>query len=84
MCEGERMKRGTKWRGREPMKPNLIREPMQTWLKMYMLCVHLRWRRVPTDPRLLRPLRPRTPCQYGWLLRPLLSRKGISQLGIPK
>ena len=23
VCEGERMKRGTKWRGQEPMKPNL-------------------------------------------------------------
>ena len=24
------------------------------------------------------------PCQSGWLLRPLRSRKGMSQLGIPK
>ena len=31
------------------MKPNLIREPMQTWLKMYMLCVHLRWLRTRTS-----------------------------------
>ena len=44
-------KKGTKWRGREPMKPHLIREPMQTWLKMYALCVHLRRRRVPMDPK---------------------------------
>ena len=28
------------------------------------------------------PLRPRTPCQNGWLLRPLRSRTGMSQLGI--
>ena len=24
VCKGERMKRGTKWRGPKPMKPNLI------------------------------------------------------------
>ena len=32
------------------MNPNLIRKPTQTSLIMYVLCVHLRWRRVPTDP----------------------------------
>ena len=28
VCEGEQDEKGNKWRGREPMKPNLIRN---TW-----------------------------------------------------
>ena len=50
VCEGEKDEKGTKWRGREPMNPNLIKEPRQASLNMHVLCVHLRWRRVPTDP----------------------------------
>ena len=33
------------------MNPNPIRKPRQTSLKMYVLCVHLRWRRVPMDSK---------------------------------
>ena len=49
VCEREGMKRETKWRGRKPMNPNLIRKPRRTSLKMYVLCVHLRWRQVPMN-----------------------------------
>ena len=52
---------------------------------MYTLYVHPRSRQVPmnleTDFDRYGHL---APCQNGWLLRPLRSRKGISQLGIPK
>ena len=34
------MKKGTKWRGREPMKTDLIERPRK--FKMCVLCVHLR------------------------------------------
>ena len=49
VCVGEGMKRETKRRGRKPMNPNLIRKPGQTSLKMYVQCVHLRWRQVPLN-----------------------------------
>ena len=31
VCKGEKDEKGTKWRGREPMKPNLVRN---TWVKL--------------------------------------------------
>ena len=84
MCEGEKDEKGTKWRRRKPMNPNLIKEPREASLNMYVLCVHLSSRQTPMSPHELGPLRPRTPCRNGWLLRPLRSRKGMNQLGIPK
>ena len=43
-----------------------------------------RERREKRKRQVFGPLRPRTPCQNGWLLGPLRSRRGMSQLGIPK
>ena len=47
VCEGEKDEKGTKWRGRKPMTPNLIKEPRQALLNMYVLCVHLSSRQTP-------------------------------------
>ena len=69
--------------GCKPMSPSLTKEPRQASLNMYVLCVHLSSRQTPMSLDKLGPLRPRLPCQNGWLVRPLRSRKGISQLGIP-
>ena len=46
VCEGEKNEKGTKWRGRKPMNPNLIKEAS---LNMYVLCVHLSSRQVPMN-----------------------------------
>ena len=39
--KGKKDEKGTKWRGRKPMNPNLIKEPRQASLNMYVLFVHL-------------------------------------------
>ena len=49
VCEGEKDEKGTKWRERKPMKPNLIKEPRQASLNMYVLCVHQRSQQTPTS-----------------------------------
>ena len=41
--------KGNKWRGRKPMNPNLIKEPRQASLNMYVLCVRLSLRQVPMN-----------------------------------
>ena len=52
---------------------------------MYTLYVHPRSRQVPMNLETgFDRCGHLVPCRNGWLLRPLRSRKGISQLGIPK
>ena len=60
------------------MNPNLIRKPSQTSLKMYVLCVHLRWRRVPINPKhALTALVTLCHAKMAGDLRPLWSPKGM-------
>ena len=79
VCEEEGMKGETKWRGREPMKPNLIRAPRGLpRLKVSAVCApegsnepQKYFGRSDNVEALSQP-------------RPLRPRKGMSQLGIPK
>ena len=81
--EWETMKRETKWRGRKPMNPNLIRRPMQTSLRMYVLCVRLRWRQVPMNlENKLWSLRPRVGVPEGCLLLTAAVTSGVSEDGL--
>ena len=79
VCEGEKDEKGTKWRGRKPMSPNLIKEPRQASLNMYVLCVQLSSRQTPMS---LEQTSAAAATQTGWQLRPLQSRYGMSQLGV--
>ena len=72
------MKRGTQWRGREPMKPHLISEPRQTSLNMYVLCVHQRSRQAPMNLKVaLTALVTLCHAKMAGDLRPLWSPKGM-------
>ena len=49
VCEGKKEEEGTKWRGREPMKPNLIRNTWADLVYMWTLCVRLSVGQTPTS-----------------------------------
>ena len=82
VCEGEGMKGETKWRGREPMKPNLIRAPRDLpRLKVNAVCAPESGTGSNEPQKYFgRSDHVEALSQLG----PLRSRKGMSQLGTPK